>query len=192
MKLSPDVQQVIQEYANKYPLPASNETASQDWAHKLAQQLKFSFPAAGWGHKFAGPGRPHSKDVVCVLSPFIGWDIVLGAGTPNPVLSLNGDSIDLTGQLFEQVDAYDWLSNGGVIPIPPTDDTLKKLDQILTNLDIMTKWMAINMETLNTEIKLNHEGEMMQFQALLNKPTEVTHPEYTGKLALNMTFSPKK
>lgn len=132
MQLTPEVKTVITQFANKFPIPKSDETASQDWTHKLSQQLKFSFPAAGWGHKKAGAGRPHSKDVVAISSPFVGWDVILAAGTSTPELSLNGDSIDLAGQLFESVTALDSLDS-----IPPPEpppiigDINAKLDQII-------------------------------------------------------------
>ena len=88
----------------------------------------------GWGHKSAGPGRPHSKDVVCTESPFIGWDVVLGAGTRNPILTLNGDSIVLVGQIFEPVTAQDFLGN--IIPLPPVPptDVDAKLDYIIATI----------------------------------------------------------
>jgi hypothetical protein len=136
MQLPNPVRDVIQQYANKYPIPAGDEAASQEWTHKLAQQLKFTFPYDGWGHKSAGSGRPHSKDVVAIASPFIGWDVILGAGTLSPTLSLTGDSIDLTGQLFEQVEAKDFL---GTTPVPPPDDDIiVLLTEILAELKKQT------------------------------------------------------
>lgn len=161
-QLPEDVKKVIAQYATKYPIPVSNETASQDWTHKLAQQLKFSFPSAGWGHKSAGSGRPHSKDVVALSSPFVGWDVILGAGTSNPTLQLDGDSIDLSGQVFEQVDAQDFLGSAPPIPPePPDDEIVDLLVAILAELKKQTA-LLVNMGTSMTgavaEIKQSIEG----------------------------------
>jgi hypothetical protein len=124
MKLRDEWKQVIGQFVAKFAIPrAANESAEatekatlecQLWTHGLAQQLKHSFPTAGFGHKSAGPGRPHSSDVVCLKDPFIGWDLIGAAGGVAPTLQLEGESIDLAGQIFEEVEARNWLdSNGG-------------------------------------------------------------------------------
>lgn len=119
MQLSDEAKLVIQAYAKRFPLPTEpNEAAFQNWTHCLCQQLKYSLPNDGWGHKSASPDRPHSKDCIALQSPFIGWDIILGAGDVGATLSLNGDSIDLTGQFFEPVEAFNHL---GIPTEPPVD-----------------------------------------------------------------------
>jgi hypothetical protein len=145
MKLPVEVQQVIQEYANMYPLPVNNEEGASNWTHALCQQLNFSFPSAGWGHKSAGPGRPHSKDVVCTMNPFIGWDVVLAAGGPNPTLQLNGDSIDLSGQIFEPVSPVDYLGSTPPPPPNPPTDIEAKLDYII---QMMQKYHTEEMDAI--------------------------------------------
>lgn len=137
MKLSDEVKEVISRFDAKYPVPVTdNVEDSQNWTHRLAEQLKYSFPSDGWGHKFAGLGRPHSSDVVCLSSPFMGWDIIYNSGSPSAELNLNAESIDLSGQIFEQVTAYDHLGNdGGTIPPPPSGGTIEeKLDRIISLL----------------------------------------------------------
>jgi hypothetical protein len=132
MYLSPEVQSKIVEFTNKFPLANTTEE-SQQWTHKLCQQLKFSFPNDGWGHKSAGPGRPHSADCICLSSPFWGWDIINNAGSPQAKLNLNAESIDLSGQIFEQVTAADFI---GDVPVPPDiPGTIEqKLDHIIMML----------------------------------------------------------
>ena len=44
MKLGTPQKEVVTKFAAKFGLP-SGETAAQEWTHKLAQQMKFSFPA---------------------------------------------------------------------------------------------------------------------------------------------------
>jgi hypothetical protein len=139
MYLRPEVQDKIAEFVNKFPLPSTTEE-SQQWTHSLCQQLKFSYPNEGWGHKSAGPGRPHSSDVICLSSPFIGWDIINNAGSPQAKLNLNAESIDLSGQIFEQVTSYDYL--GSSVPVPPPIGTIdEKLNYIIAKLDALDKKM---------------------------------------------------
>ena len=141
MKLPSDVQLIIAQFASKFPIPVNDEIGSQNWTHRLCQQLKFSFPASGWGHKSAGAGRPHSKDVVALSSPFTGWDVILGAGTSSPTLTLNGDNLDLTGQLFETVDAVNFLDSAPPIP-PPVTTEIELLTKILAELKVQTALMS--------------------------------------------------
>jgi hypothetical protein len=141
MYLSNDVKAKIVQFEAKYPLPRStNNEEFQTWTHRVCQQLKYSFPNDGWGHKSAGPGRPHSSDVICTESPFIGWDIVLNAGSLNPQLVLSNESIDLTGQVFEQVTAADFLGSTPP-PDPPTGTVDEKLNLIIAKLNALDKKM---------------------------------------------------
>ncbi len=138
----------IVEFVNKYPFPKTNDEDSANWTHRLCQQLKFSFPNDGWGHKSAGPGRPHSADVICLSSPFIGWDIITSAGSPDAKLNLNGESIDLSGQIFEQVTAANFLDSQPPVD-PPTGTVDEKLNLIIAKLD-----------TLDGKITQFHNQEM--------------------------------
>ena len=135
-KLNSECQLVISRFVLKFPLPVNSVTASQEWVHKLCQQLKFSFPYEGWGHKSAGPGRPHSSDVIATYPPLVGWDIILDAGSANPILTLNANSMNLPEQIFEEVMAVNFL--GGIIDPPeppPTTDINAKLDYIIQTME---------------------------------------------------------
>lgn len=146
MKLSDEVKDIISRFVAKYPIPLTdNVEDSQNWTHRLCQQLKFSFPNDGWGHKSAGPGRPHSSDVICLSSPFMGWDIIYNSGGPSAELNLNAESIDLSGQIFEQVSAVDFLGDIPIPPPPPDGTIEEKLDRILA---IMTKYHDVEMAAI--------------------------------------------
>lgn len=137
MYLPDRVKQKIQEFVNKYPFPTTNDVDAANWTHKLCEQLKFSFPADGWGHKRADNNRPHSADVIAISNPFLGWDIIFNAGSPQATLNLAADSKDLANppdgpQVFEPVDATDYL--GGVTPPPPDGTIEEKLDLIIQML----------------------------------------------------------
>jgi hypothetical protein len=64
MKLPDPVKQLIVRYVAKYPAVVG-EDAWREWIHRLCEQLAFTFPADGWGHK----GAPHSKDCIALKSP---------------------------------------------------------------------------------------------------------------------------
>lgn len=137
MYLPEPVKAKINEFVAKYPFPKTNDEDSANWTHQLCQQLKYSFPNDGWGHKSAGPGRPHSADVICLSSPFIGWDIITSAGSPDAKLNLNGESIDLTGQIYEQVTATDYLGSVNPPQPPPSGTVDEKLNLIISKLDAL-------------------------------------------------------
>lgn len=144
MYLPQPVKDKIVEFINKYPIPLTNDEDASNWTHQLCQQLKYSFPNDGWGHKSAGPGRPHSADVICLSSPFMGWDIISSAGSPDAKLNLNAESIDLSGQIFEQVPAFNFLVDD--IPVPPTPPSIEeKLDLIIT---MLTRYHGEEMEAI--------------------------------------------
>jgi len=135
MYLAESVKAKIQEFVSAYPLPRTNDEDSANWTHKLCEQLKFSFPTDGWGHKSAGPGRPHSADVIALANPFWGWDIIINAGSPDARLNLNGEYINLVGQIYEPVAAYNYLSLEPPVDPPPTNGTIEeKLNLILATM----------------------------------------------------------
>jgi hypothetical protein len=139
MYLTEPVKAKIVEFNFKYPYPTTNDDDSATWTHRLCQQLKYSFPNDGWGHKKADANRPHSADVICLSSPFIGWDIITSAGSPNAKLNLNGESIDLTGQIFEQVTAADFIGSEPPTNPPPSGSVDEKLNLIIAKLDALDK-----------------------------------------------------
>jgi hypothetical protein len=160
MYLSEPTKNKILEFVNKFPIPKTNDDEASAWTHMLCEQLKHSFPTDGWGHKFAGPGRPHSADVICLLSPFIGWDIVSSAGSPDAKLNLSGESIDLTGQIYEPVAGANHL--GSVVeppvpnPEPPDNLEIELLMKILSELMVHTTYLkaiAVGMTTIPEQLK---------------------------------------
>lgn len=118
MKLSAPEKEVIVKFTAKYPLPATDD-GSREWTHMLCQQMKFSFPGVGWGHKRQAQNHPHSSDCIAMQTPFIGWDVVSNSGTANATLSLDGEAYDLTGQVFEPVEAVNHLGTQPPDPEPP-------------------------------------------------------------------------
>jgi hypothetical protein len=156
MKLSTSVKETIVRFAAKFPL-ATNDEESRVWTHKLAQQLAFSFPSEGWGHKSAGGGRPHSADCIAIKAPFVGWDVISGGGAPGAKLQLESDSIDLSGQEFEPVEAVNHIAPAPVDPpiVPPVtppasnEAVIERLDAILAEV----KAQRIAVERFTVEVK---------------------------------------
>jgi hypothetical protein len=119
MSLTDAQQAVIRAFAAAYPVPTTGDDAARDWTHRLCEQLAFSCPADGWGHKRADPTRPHSADCIAIRAPFVGWDIIDSAGTPQAALRLGGQSLDLSGQTFEPVTPTNHLADDPPPPPPP-------------------------------------------------------------------------
>ncbi len=143
MKLPADAKALIERFAAAFPLP-QNEADATVWIRRMAEQLAFSFPLAGWGTKRASETRPQTKDVVCFESPFIGWDLVYAAGSPDARLILDGDSIDLTGQVYIPVTPTNHLAveppqppDPELPPVPPATDLEARvavLEQAVVNM----------------------------------------------------------
>ena len=119
MKLSSEERALITQFAAVFPLPTT-EDGSRTWTRQLCEQLAFTFPydvsGHAWGHKAQGEAYPPSKDCIAQQEPFIGWDIITSAGSPQAALSLDGDAYDLTGQWFIEVKPTNHL---GIDPDPP-------------------------------------------------------------------------
>ena len=122
MKLSTDHRALILKFATAFPLATTGGDASPSWTHRLCEQLAFSFPTDGWGHKSASPTRPHSADAIALRSPFVCWDIINNSGTPAATLQLDGESIDIAGQTFEPVTPVNHLRIEPPTPEPPTPE----------------------------------------------------------------------
>lgn len=142
MYLSDPVKEKITEFVFRYPFPTTNDEDAANWTHKLCEQLKYSFPSDGWGHKKRNSSSPHSADVIAVYKSaptvvFLGWDIITNAGSPQAKLNLNAESIDLLNppdgpQYFETVAAQDYLDEEPIPPDPPDDilvSILKELEK---------------------------------------------------------------
>ena len=103
-------------------------------------------------------------------------------------------------------------------PIPPTDDINAKLDKIIATQVVIAKSIDDCIELINDNTAIiksqmnmhtldiintgnNNTGKLINemynnTERIMNeinkiKPVEVTHPDYAGKLGMNMTFSPK-
>ena len=128
-QLTPEQMETIVRFAAKFPVPTTNDEASRAWTRRLCEQLAYSFPAAGFGHKRASEDRPPSAD--CVAMPgaaFVGWDVIADSGSPAARLSLNAESQhDLAAplrQVFIKVDPVDYLGDAppptpGPTPVDP-------------------------------------------------------------------------
>lgn len=135
MRLTDAQQQMLKDYADRYPVP-TGETERQEWTHRLAEQFRYSF-GTPWGHKSAGPGRPHSKDAIAYKfgDAFWAYDTINGA---TGALISNPDPIDIHGQIFEVVAPVNHM--GAPVPPPPDEDPgtpqeiLDRLDQIIDDL----------------------------------------------------------
>lgn len=114
---------------------AQGEDAARELTHKLCEQVAWSHPGQGYGHKFAGPGRPHSADALAQLrdsGQLWAWDLIGDAGGAN-TLNLDVDGEDITGQVFEHVTPTNHLGIVPPVDVPPT--TPAWVAQILLRLD---------------------------------------------------------
>jgi hypothetical protein len=175
LKLSDAHKEVIIRFAAKFPL-AVTEDGSREWTHKLAQQMKFSFPAEKWGHKAASDTRPHSADAIAIPSPFIGWDVISGAGAPGATLQLDSDSIDLTGQAFEAVEAIDHIGVPPVTPPPvtppPTGDFGPVLLEMLVELKKQTALLAAMAQGLQA-LPAQLDGTLVKLNETISKGIKI-------------------
>lgn len=122
-----DFRVLLVRFAEKFGIPkGTGEEAARQWAHKLAEQFCFSF-GTSFGHKSAGPGRPHSADAIAVREggKLYGWDVLRDAGGPDCQLVERPGTIDLTGQLFEVVSAVNHLAAPAPPPPPPPSTECK-------------------------------------------------------------------
>ena len=143
MNLSEAQQQMIADFARAFPVP-TGDAARMEWTHRLAEQFRYSYGAT-WGHKSAGPGRPHSKDAIAYKfsDEFWAYDCINGA--TGQVIT-NPAPIDIHGQIFEPVAAVNHL--GSVVqpePEPPPsgdlearvsriEDVLRQVGQLLADV----------------------------------------------------------
>lgn len=132
MALDPKVQQLWQEWNNRFPCPLGEDNI-RAWMIRFCQQCNFSFPGEGYATKSADKNRPVSKDTVSKIFPaqaalapepndvktgMTTWDMVQGAGTTNPRPIFSGQTEhDTSAQWFRKVDPVNHL--GVVVPIPP-------------------------------------------------------------------------
>lgn len=175
MRLSLAAQDVIQRYAEKFPLPATDE-GCREWTGRLAEQFRFSF-GPSWGWKRADPYRPLSNDVIAYRSndSFLGYDVILGAGAAGARVVIDPDPIDLAGQVFVVVEPVDRLGTGNTVPVPtpePGDCKFQPTDlsAVLARLEAL--------EVRQTAVEAAIDDMDAPIVAALTRP----FPSYVGKL----------
>lgn len=173
---------VFTAFRDKFPAPTgsseNDEEMRRQWTHRLAQQLAFSRPNDGWGHKSAGAGRPHSSDVVArqVGGQLVGFDMLIAAGTSSQhYAEANVEPIDLTGQIFEPVEPWDFIGGtgggtGGGESIP--DDIV----QILADINAKFAKVLVVAETTDAKVdKLSteHQSALLEIKKIADAELEV-------------------
>ena len=122
-------QSLLARFEAKFGLPALDDESARAWTLELAEQFKFTFPQQDWGTKRGDAGRPPSTDVICTSVPFVGYDVIIGQGTRGQKLATDPEPLNLTGQVFINVEPFDWLGGTPVpAPSPPPSRTLSKFE----------------------------------------------------------------
>jgi hypothetical protein len=168
-------------YVEKFPLwtmppgPDAEERARQ-WSIGFAEQIMFDMPGMGWGMKRADPTRPISKDTIArqLGDSLFAWDHLTGAGSGSPVLVDNPDSMDITGQFFEDRPEFITPQNhlGTVTmpdppmpppldpPSPPVGCTCQaELATLKVTLEANMEAVAAILVALNTKIDVLTESQ---------------------------------
>jgi len=128
MKWPSRVQEIVSEIARRNSsLLIPDEESRRKLTLMFAQQCRFEL-GSNWGTKRADSGRPLSKDTICTRNPFIGWDTQIG-GSVITVAEFP-DSVDLTGQVFVEVEPINHLEFEEEKPKEEKPDIPDKLDWI--------------------------------------------------------------
>lgn len=125
---------LLERFDAAFPAPHDDNNC-RIWTKKLAEQFAYTFPAAGWGTKSAGGGRPPSTDVICTKAPFVGYDVLVDQGTDHQSLAKYPEGLDLTGQSFIQVAPVNHLAGQVPAPQPPDGCVFPPRDQGLVFFD---------------------------------------------------------
>jgi len=128
MKFTDAEKAALLAFGAAYPLPenGADENARRVWTLKLAETFKAKF--GKWGTKRADENRPPSKDAVAkwVGDRLYSFD-TQAANETNGVITLalnpNADGEDITGQVYIEVAAYDWLGEAPPVVVPPVEPT---------------------------------------------------------------------
>lgn len=186
MRIPGDLYALLIKFEKKFSLPVG-ENEIREWTLKFIQQAIFQFPNEGYGSKRASATRPLSKDVIAKQNPvgqdvtFLGWDIVIGAGTDTPKLTgPNAESFDLTTpQVFVPLTPVNWLSD--VIPDPEPepepepipdccDEVRKAIVVILNKLETLeNKLDTYQAMTINRLNELSSELQAAKVEILAQK-----------------------
>lgn len=110
-------QLLLERFDAAFPAPHDDNNC-RIWTKQLAEQFAYTFPAAGWGTKSGGNGRPPSTDVICTRAPFVGYDVLVSQGTPEQSLAKYPEPLDLSGQTFIPVSPVNHLG-AAPVPVPP-------------------------------------------------------------------------
>jgi hypothetical protein len=111
---------------------SSKDEVFRNWCARFARQLVFSEPSKGWGVKRSSEGAPIGKDTVANNSGgvLLAWDLFGGVGTDSTTVVDNPDSINIAGQVFVAVEAFDSLN--GVFPPSGSEPPMgTQLDQMI-------------------------------------------------------------
>jgi hypothetical protein len=134
MKYPERVQEIVEKLASGVPHDAEDDLR-RSVTRKIAEQCRFEL-GPEWGHKRADPGRPPSADVFAFQSSdsplFVGWDWSIPGG-----VATFPDSIDLTGQVFIEVEPINHLEEP--VPVPPPADLERRVARIEAFIDQFNK-----------------------------------------------------
>jgi hypothetical protein len=175
MKWPDRVQQIVNVLAAGVSHSAPDEVRRAT-TEKIAQQCRFEL-GPNWGWKRADPGRPLSTDVFCTREPFVGWDWSIPSGVAE-----FPESVDLTGQVFVEVEPVNHLGTvpdpGTPPPDPGTPDT-RELRMLLTTALVSLEELKATVGMLSgllASLQMRHDP----MPKLLEVQGELRHLEVRG------------
>ncbi len=151
MKLTPQVKAIRARFVAKFGLPQGGEEVMRSWSLKLAQQVRFDTADKAYGVKKASDTRPQCKDCLAYdgHEGLIAWDMLEGAGTGNPTLAEDPDSISIPDQVFIPVLPIDYLGATTPPVQPPQPTPVKTLNDYFA---ITGEIRTIYKEELNRDV----------------------------------------
>lgn len=175
MKLSNEVKATRARYLAAFPVPRGEpgsafEELCRRWAIRLGEQIAFEHPGQGYGVKRADKGRPIGKDSIAnnLIAPgrLLAWDLMTGAGTGRPTLNADPDSLDVTGQFFEDRPEFFQPKNhlaatvpgGGAEPLPPPPsgpaptDVAPLLAPVLDAMARLEQRLVVRLDSLDATV----------------------------------------
>lgn len=189
MRLTEPQQSVANDFHNRFGLPAWNsDEDARHWTRRLCEQMHFSFPNVGFGHKAGGGGRPPSTDVLALRKGniFVGWDVIPNQGRQNQSFDAGGESVDLAGQEFIPVEPINHLqTTGGGNPDPDPDPDPKPLPVDLSSLH--QKLDALMLQNQNLSTRLGSVEQVVG--SLSDVPGMINDTREHVKMVLNFVVS---